>query len=129
MTHQEGPHQGDRLEDKDLRKDRLEEDFLGEEYRQEVEDFQEEGHPQDPLEEDILMEDPEQEAHNLQTSWWETHLKYSREYERKLSLSLLFGGSMQALTGNALSLPTHTRRAFSSSCTFRGMMWPNGYNQ
>ena len=54
------------------------EDSQGEEYPLEEEDFQAEGHLQDRQEEDpdINMAEPEH-----QTSWWETHLRYSWEYE------------------------------------------------
>ena len=64
-----------------------------------------------------------------QTSWWETLRKYSKEYERKLSLSLLFGGYTQALTAKTPPSPTHTKRASYSSRTFKGTMWPNGSSQ
>ena len=64
-----------------------------------------------------------------QTSWWETLQKYSEEYERKLSLSLLFGGSTQALTAKTLPLPTHTKGVSYSSRTFKGTTWPNGSSQ
>ena len=64
-----------------------------------------------------------------QISWWETLQKYSKEYERKLSLSLLFGGSTQALTARTPPSPMRTRRASYSSRTFKGTMWPNGSNQ
>ena len=59
-------------------------DSQEEEYLLKEEDFQEEGHLQDCQEEDldINMAEPED-----QTSWWETHLRYSREYERKLSVT------------------------------------------
>ena len=118
------------MEEEDHHKDHLEvecrvEDSQEEEYLLEAEDFQEEGHLQDRQEEDPDISMAELEH---QTSWWETHLKYSREYERKLSLSLLFGGSTQALTESVPLSPTHTRRAFSSSRTFKGTMWPNGFN-
>src|ERR1700721_1075136 len=56
-----------------------------------------------------------------QTSWWETLQKYSEEYERKLSLSLLFGGSTQALTEKTLPSQTRIKRASYSSRTFKGM--------
>ena len=132
MTHQEGPHQEGRSEQEGHHKDHqevedcLEEDSQEGEYPLEEEDFPAEGHLQDRQEEDldINMAEPEQ-----QTSWWETHLKYSREYEQKLSLSLLFEGSMQALTENVPSSPTPIKRAYSSSRTFRGTMWPNGFNR
>src|ERR1700727_735280 len=63
-----------------------------------------------------------------QISWWETLQKYSEEYERKLSLSLLFGGSTQALTAKTLPSPMRIRRASYSSRTFKETMWPNGTN-
>src|ERR1700735_1471889 len=84
------------------------------------EDHQEEDYP---MEEVTTMEDEDQ------ISWWETLQKYSREYERKLSLSLLFGGSTQALTAKTLPSPTRIRRASYSSRTFKGTMWPNGSSQ
>ena len=131
MTHQEGHHQEGRLEEEDHHKDHQEADYQVEDSQEEeyllgAEDFQEEGHLQDCQEEDpdISMAEPEH-----QTSWWETHLKYSQEYKRKLSLSLLFGGSTQALTESVPSLPTPTKKAYSSSRTFKGTMWPNGFNQ
>ena len=131
MIHQEDHHREGHLEE-DHHKDHQEveeyqeEGSQEEEYLLEEEDFQAEGHLQDHQEEDpdINMAEPEH-----QTNWRETHLRYSREYERKLSLSLLFGGSTQALTGNVPSSSTPTKRAFSSSCTFRGTMWPNWFNQ
>ena len=85
-------------------------------------------------EEDHQEEDTQEEATTTTTegdqiSWWETLQKYSKEYERKLSLSLLFGGSTQALTVKTPPSPTHTRRVSYSSRTFKGTMWPNGSNQ
>ena len=72
---------------------------------QEEEDFpMEEDHQEEPWEEETIMAEIED-----QTSWWETLQKYSREYEQKLSLSLLFGGSMQALTVKTLPSPTRTK--------------------
>ena len=86
-------------------------------------------------EEDHQVEDNQEEATTTITteedriSWWETLQKYSEEYERKLSLSLLFGGSTQALTAKITPLPMRIRRASYSSRTFKGTMWPNGSNQ
>ena len=131
MTHWEDHHPEDRSEGDDRHRDHwVEEDFqvedFQEEYPQEEVDFLAEDHPQDHQGEDMdnNMVVPEEE-----TSRWETHLRYSREYERKLSLSLLFGGSMQALTENAPLWPIPIKRAYSSSRTFKGMMWPNGFNR
>ena len=61
---------------------------------------------------DIL---PEETMIEEGTSWWETLQKYSEEYEQKLSLSLLFGGSTQALTVKTLPSPTRTKRVSYSS--------------
>ena len=90
-------------------------------------------------EEDFLMEeeDHQEEATTTTTttededqiSWWETLQKYSEEYERKLSLSSLFGGSTQALTVKIPPSPTRTREASYSSRTFKGTMWPSGSSQ
>ena len=59
-------------------------------------DFQEEADPQldhqEGEDQDITMAETEE-----QTSWWETLQRYSREYEQKLSLSLLFGGSVAVM--------------------------------
>ena len=116
------------------RKDPLQEaPFTGQEETQEEEedfpmveeDHQEENHQEEdyPREEETTMEDEDQ------TSWWETLQKYSKEYERKLSLSLLFGGSTQVLTMRIPPLPTRIRRASYSSHTFTGTTWLNGSNQ
>ena len=87
-------------------------------------------------EEDHQEEDNQEEATTTTTtededqiSWWETLQKYSEEYERKLSLSLLFGGFMQALTARIPPSPTRTNEASYSSRTFKGTMWPNGSSQ
>ena len=86
------------------------------------------------VEEDHQAEDTQEEATTTTTtgedqiSWWETLRKYSKEYERKLSLSLPFGGSTQALTAKTPPLPMPTRRVSYSSRTFKGTMWPNGSN-
>ena len=64
-----------------------------------------------------------------QTSWWETLQKYSKEYERKLSLSLLFGGSTQALTAKIPPSPMRTRGASYSSRIFKETMWQSGSNR
>ena len=86
------------------------------------ENHQEEDHQEEdcPMEGAITMEDEDQ------ISWWETLQKYSKEYERKLSLSLLFGGSMQALTAKTPPSPMHIKKASYSSRTFKGTMWPSG---
>ena len=65
------------------------------------------------MEEATITEDEDR------TSWWETLQKYSKEYEQKLSLSLLFGGSMQALTAKTLPSPMRIKRASYSSRTFK----------
>src|ERR1700735_2795595 len=114
MTHREDPLQ--------------EAPFKGKEVTQEAEveeDHQEEDHQEEdyPMEEATTMEDEDQ------ISWWETLQKYSKEYERKLSLSLLFGGSTQALTEKTPPSPTHTKEVSYSSRTFKGTMWPNGSSQ
>ena len=88
------------------------------------EDHQDHQEVEERPEEDTTMEGTEDRI-----SWWETLQKYSREYERKLSLSLLFGGSMQALTVKTPPSPMHTRRASYSSRTFKGTMWQNGSNK
>ena len=86
-------------------------------------------------EEDHQEEDSQEEATTTTTtepdltSWWETLQKYSEEYERKLSLSLLFGGSTQALTAKTPPSPMRTRKASYSSRTFKGTMWLSGSNQ
>ena len=82
-------------------------------------------------EEDHQEEDTQEEATTTTTegdriSWWEILQKYSKEHERKLSLSLLFGGSTQALTAKTPPSPTHTKRVSYSSHTFKGTMWPSG---
>src|SRR3984885_5112779 len=106
--------------------------FEGQEETQEAveEDFPMEA------EEDNQVEDNQEEATTTTTtteedriSWWETLRKYSEEYERKLSLSLLFGGSTQALTAKIPPSPMRIRRASYSSRTFKGTMWPNGSSQ
>ena len=91
----------------------------------EEEDHQEEDHQEEEYltEEATTMEDEDR------TSWWETLQKYSTEYERKLSLSLLFGGSTQALTAKTLPSPTRIKEASYSSHTFKGTMWPSGSSQ
>ena len=89
------------------------------------EDHQEEDHQEEdyPMEEATITEDEDQ------TNWWETLQRYSEEYERKLSLSLLFGGSTQALTAKTPPSPMRTKEVSYSSRTFKGMMWPSGSNQ
>ena len=96
----------------------------------EEEDHQEEDHQ----EEDHQEEDNQGEATIItidedQTNWWETLQKYSEEYEQKLSLSLLFGGYMQALTAKILPSPMPTNEVSYSSRIFKGTMWPNGSSQ
>ena len=60
-----------------------------EDFRMEEEDHQEEDNQgATTTTTTITMEDEDQ------INWWETLQKYSEEYERKLSLSLLFGGYM-----------------------------------
>ena len=83
----------------------------------------------DHQEEEYLMEEATTMEDEDRTSWWETLQKYSKEYERKLSLSLLFGGSTQELTAKTLPSPTHIKEASYSSRTFKGTMWPNGSSQ
>ena len=109
------------------------EEVTQEEVTQEVEeDFPTEAE-EDHQEEDHQEEDHQEEATTMededQTSWWETLRKYSEEYERKLSLSLLFGGYTQALTAKIPPSPTHTNAVSYSSRTFKGTMWPNGSSQ
>ena len=84
---------------------------------------------EDHQEEEYLMEEATTTEDEDRTSWWETLRKYSKEYERKLSLSLLFGGSTQALTAKTLPSPMRTKEASYSSRTFKGTMWPNGSSQ
>ena len=89
---------------------------------------------EDRQEEDRQEEDRKGEAITTITedggriSWWETLQRYSEEYERKLSLSLLFGGSTQALTAKTLPSPMHIKEASYSSRTFKGTMWLSGSN-
>ena len=105
--------------------------FEGKEGTQE-----EEGEDFPMEEEDHRGEDHQEEATTItitededQINWWETLQKYSEEYERKLSLSLLFGGYTQALTAKIPPSPTHTNAVSYSSRTFKGTMWPNGSSQ
>ena len=84
---------------------------------------------EDHQEEEYRMEETTTMADEDRTSWWETLQKYSKEYERKLSLSLLFGGSTQALTAKTPLSPTRTRRVSYSSRIFKGTTWPNGSNR
>ena len=94
-----------------------EEDFpMGEE------DHQEEDHQEEATTTTTTTTTEEEDR----TSWWETLQKYSEEHERKLSLSLLFGGSTQALTVKTPPSPTHTKEVSYSSHTFKGTMWPSG---
>ena len=117
MTHQEDPLQEAPFKGQEVTQEEEEE----EDFPTEVEeDHQEEEYP---MEEATTTEDEDQ------ISWWETLQKYSKEYERKLSLSLPFGGSMQALTVKTLPSPTHTNEVSYFSHTFKGTMWPNGSNR
>ena len=84
---------------------------------------------EDHREEEYRTEEATTTADEDQTSWWETLQRYSKEYERKLSLSLLFGGSTQALTAKTLPSPTRIRRASYSSRTFKATRWLNGSSQ
>ena len=117
MTHREDPLQEAPFKDREVTQEAEVEEDLPTEAE---EDHQEEDYP---MEEATTTEDEDQ------ISWWETLQKYSKEYERKLSLSLLFGGSTQALTAKTLPSPTRIRRASYSSRTFKGTMWPNGSSQ
>ena len=118
MTRQKDPHREVPFEDKEATQEAKEEDFPMEE-----EDFP--GEEEDHQEEDNQGEATTTEDED-QISWWETLRKYSKEYERKLSLSLLFGGSTQVLTAKTPPSPTHTKEVSYSSRTFKGMMWPSG---
>ena len=120
MICREDPLQGGPFEDKEETQE-AEEDFPTEAEK----DHQEEDHQEEdyPMEEATTMEDEDQ------TNWWETLQKYSKEYKRKLSLSLPFGGSMQALTAKTPPSPMHTNEVYYSSRTFKGTMWPNGSSQ
>ena len=104
--------------------------------------FQEEGFQQDHqeavedsqvvevcLEEDFPMRDQEEKEipDKGQTNWWEIHLKYSWEYEQKLSTSLLNGSFMSALTFPTQPLRTTTRVACSSSLISKEPEYRNGY--
>src|ERR1700733_6572514 len=120
MIRREDPLQEAPFEGKEETQEGEEEDFPMEEEDHQEEDHQEEEYPR---EEETTTEDEDQ------TSWWETLQRYSKEYERKLSLSLLFGGSTQALTAKTLPLPTRIRKVSYSSRTFKGTMWQNGSNQ
>ena len=74
----------------------FQEEGFQQDHREAVEDSQAvEAH----LEEDFPMWDQEEEGtpDKGQTNWWEIHLKCSREYEQKLSTSLLNGSFMSAL--------------------------------
>ena len=115
MIRREDPLQEAPFEGQEETQEAEEEDFPMEE-----EDHQEEEYPK---EEETITEDEDR------TNWWETLQKYSKEYERKLSLSLLFGGSTQALTAKTPPSPMHTKGVSYSSRTFKGTMWPNGFSQ
>ena len=123
MIRRENPLQEAPFEDTEgTREAEEEEDFpMGEEDHQE-EDHQEEDN-QEEATTTITTEDKDQ------ISWWETLQRYSEEYKRKLSLSLLFGGYTQALTTKIPPSPTHTNEVSYSSCTFKGTTWPNGSSQ
>ena len=120
MIHQEDPLRQVHFEDQEgtqeATQEVVEEDFPMEEE-------------EDHQEEEYRTEEATTMAEEDRTSWWETLQKYSKEYERKLSLSLLFGGSMQALTAKTPPSPTRIRRASYSSRTFKGTMWPSGSSQ
>ena len=120
MIRREDPLQEAPFEGKEgTQEAEVEEDFHMEEEDRQEEDRREEA----PTTTTTTTEDEDR------TSWWETLQKYSKEYEQKMSLSLLFGGSTQALTAKTPPLPTRIRRASYSSRTFKGMMWRNGSNQ
>ena len=124
MIRQEDPLQEAPFEGKEETQEEEEEDFLMEE-----EDHQEEEYlmeEEDHREEEYLMEEGTTTEDEDQTSWWETLQKYSKEHEQKLSLSLLFGGSTQALTAKTPPSPTHIKEVTYSSCIFKGTMWPSG---
>ena len=112
---QQGPFEGQE-ETLEATQEAVEEDFPMEEE-------------EDHQEEEYRTEEATTMADEDQTSWWETLQKYSEEYERKLSLSLLFGGYTQALTAKIPPSPTPTNAVSYSSRTFKGMMWPNGSSQ
>ena len=80
MTRWEDRCQENHLEEEDHQEveDPQVEDFQVEEYLLEKVDFLEEDHPQGCQEGDLDSNMVEQEDW---TSWWETHLKYSWEYE------------------------------------------------
>ena len=115
-------HQGDPLQ---------QDPFEGQEaIQEETQEAAEEDFPMEVEEDHRAEEYPTGEATIMegedQISWWETLQKYSKEYERKLSLSLLFGGSTQALTAKILPSPTPINKASYSSRIFKGTMWPSG---
>ena len=89
------------------------------------EDHQEEDHQGEDNQEETTTTTEDED----QINWWETLQRYSEEYERKLSLSLLFGGYTQALTAKIPPSPTPTNEVSYSSHTFKGTMWPNGSSQ
>ena len=82
MIHREDPPQEAPFEGKEETQEAEEEDFPMEEEDHRGEDHQEE---ECPREEETTTEDEDW------TNWWETLQRYSKEYERKLSLSLPFG--------------------------------------
>ena len=98
-----------------------EEDSLMEE-----EDHQEEDHREEDSQGEAITTITSDED---RTNWWGTLQRYSKEYERKLSLSLPFGGSTQALTAKIPPSPTRTRGASYFSHTFKGTMWQNGFRR
>ena len=124
MIRQEDPPQQVPFEDQEetpeVTQEAVEEDSPMEE---------EEDHQEEDIQEEATTTTTTTTTEEDQISWWETLQKYSKEYERKLSLSLLFGGSTQVLTAKTPPSPTHTKRASYSSRTFKGTMWPNGSNQ
>ena len=84
-------------QEEDHRDSHFQEEGFQRDHQEAVEDSQVE---EVCLEEDFPMWDQEEEEipEEGQTSWWETHLKCSREYEQKLSTSLCNGSFMSALT-------------------------------
>ena len=115
MTRLRDPHQEAPFEDMEETQAEEEEDSLMEE-----EDHQEEDNQEEAITTTTTTEEEDQ------ISWWETLQKYSKEYERKLSLSLLFGGYTQALTAKIPPSPMPTSEVSYSSRTFKGTRWPNG---
>ena len=110
----------------DLQDSHFQEGDSQRDHQEAVKDFQEvEAH----LKGDFHMWDLEEEEtpEEDQTNWWEFNLKCSREYEQKLSTSLLNGSFMLALTSPIQLLQTITREACSSSPTSKEQGCWNGY--